>query len=88
MCEPDLKIGLVTFGMPRTLANGETEEELAAAAAAALDRANESLTAAEAAPAAAGGALKNDSNGFYADVNSIACLHILLYSKTFFKNYF
>ena len=64
MCEPDLKIGLVTFGMPRTLANGETEEELAAA----LERANEALTAAAEAPAAAGGALKNDSNGFYAGV--------------------
>ena len=59
---PEIKgLVLVTFGMPRTLANKEQEADLAEAAAEAVltkgRKGNKVLKN--------GGALKNDSNGYY-----------------------
>eukprot|EP01035_Chromulina_nebulosa_P068540 gene68540-93920_t len=60
-CYPEINLGLVTFGMPRTLANKEQEAELAEEAkAAVLTKGRKEKKVLK-----KGGALKNDSNGYY-----------------------
>eukprot|EP01035_Chromulina_nebulosa_P026687 gene26687-34969_t len=64
-CYPKINLGLVTFGMPRTLANKEQEATLSAAAKA---KAAKAKTEAESLEQEKGNevlTLKNDSNGYY-----------------------